>query len=200
MPGTERLFTDYQARHRAGATPAEIIAEVYARIAAHNDPALFIHLLPQAQALAYADALAGKDPASLPLFGIPFAIKDNIDLAGVPTTAACPAFAYTPNTSAPAVESAVARADQCNKLIDVVNRNTAKLSTAVENLADVATDRVLGAHIIGKNASEMIEALTVLLEFSGSAEDLARTTAPHPTLSEAIREAALMCGDGAIHI
>src|SRR3954469_1823317 len=70
----------------------------------------------------------------------------------------------------------------------------------VKVLADVATDRVLGAHIIGKNASEMIEALTVLLEFGGSAEDLARTTAPHPTLSEAIREAALMCGDGAIHI
>jgi dihydrolipoamide dehydrogenase len=70
----------------------------------------------------------------------------------------------------------------------------------VKILADVATDRVLGAHIIGKNASEMIEALTVLMEFSGSAEDLARTTAAHPTLSEAIREAALMCGDGAIHI
>jgi dihydrolipoamide dehydrogenase len=70
----------------------------------------------------------------------------------------------------------------------------------VKVLADVTTDRVLGAHIIGKNASEMIEALTVLMEFSGSAEDLARTTAAHPTLSEAIREAALMCGDGAIHI
>ena len=70
----------------------------------------------------------------------------------------------------------------------------------VKVLADVATDRVLGAHIIGKSASEMIEALTVLMEFGGSAEDLARTTAAHPTLSEAIREAALMCGDGAIHI
>jgi dihydrolipoamide dehydrogenase len=67
-------------------------------------------------------------------------------------------------------------------------------------ISDVATDRVLGAHIIGKNDSEMIEAMTVLLEFGGSAEDLARTTAPHPTLTEAIREAALMCGDGAIHI
>ena len=70
----------------------------------------------------------------------------------------------------------------------------------VKILADVATDRVLGAHIVGRSASEMIEALTVLMEFGGSAEDLARTTAAHPTLSEAIREAALMCGDGAIHI
>ena len=81
-------------------------------------------------------------------------------------------------------------------------RAKAQLATQgfVKILADVATDRVLGAHIVGKNASEMIEALTVLMEFSGSAEDLARTTAAHPTLSEAIREAALMCGDGAIHI
>jgi dihydrolipoamide dehydrogenase len=70
----------------------------------------------------------------------------------------------------------------------------------VKVIADVATERVLGAHIIGRNASEGIEALTVLMEFGGSAEDLARTTAPHPTLTEAIREAALMCGDGAIHI
>jgi dihydrolipoamide dehydrogenase len=70
----------------------------------------------------------------------------------------------------------------------------------VKILADVATDRVLGAHIISKNAGEMIHELTVLMEFSGSAEDLARTTHAHPTLSEAIREAALMCGDGAIHI
>jgi dihydrolipoamide dehydrogenase len=70
----------------------------------------------------------------------------------------------------------------------------------VKILADVNTDRVLGAHIIGKNAGEMIHELTVLMEFSGSAEDLARTTHAHPTLSEAIREAALMCGDGAIHI
>jgi dihydrolipoamide dehydrogenase len=70
----------------------------------------------------------------------------------------------------------------------------------VKILADVATDRVLGAHIISKNAGEMIAELTVLMEFSGSAEDLARTTHAHPTLSEAVREAALMCGDGAIHI
>ena len=70
----------------------------------------------------------------------------------------------------------------------------------VKILADVATDRVLGGHIVGKNAGEMIHEIVVLMEFSGSAEDLARTTHAHPTLSEAVREAALMCGDGAIHI
>jgi dihydrolipoamide dehydrogenase len=70
----------------------------------------------------------------------------------------------------------------------------------VKILADVETDRVLGAHIVAKNAGEMIHELAVLMEFGGSAEDLARTTHAHPTLSEAVREAALMCGDGAIHI
>jgi dihydrolipoamide dehydrogenase len=70
----------------------------------------------------------------------------------------------------------------------------------VKILADVETDRVLGAHIVGKNAGEMIHELVTLMEFSGSAEDLARTTHAHPTLSEAVREAALSLGDGAIHI
>jgi len=70
----------------------------------------------------------------------------------------------------------------------------------VKILADVETDRVLGAHIIGKNAGEMIHELVVLMEFSGASEDLARSTHAHPTLSEAVREAALSLGDGAIHI
>ena len=70
----------------------------------------------------------------------------------------------------------------------------------VKILADVATDRVLGAQIIAKGAGEMIHEIAVLMEFSGSAEDLARTTHAHPTMSEAVKEAALMCGDGAIHI
>jgi len=70
----------------------------------------------------------------------------------------------------------------------------------VKILADVHTDRVLGAHIVGKSAGEMIHELVTLMEFSGAAEDLARTTHAHPTLSEAVREAALSLGDGAIHI
>jgi dihydrolipoamide dehydrogenase len=81
-------------------------------------------------------------------------------------------------------------------------RAKAMLATAgfVKILADVATDRVLGAMIVSKNAGEMIHELVTAIEFSASAEDIARTTHAHPTLSEAIREAALMCGDGAIHI
>ena len=81
-------------------------------------------------------------------------------------------------------------------------RAKSMLATAgyVKILADVATDRVLGAQIIARNAGEMIHEIVVLMEFSGSAEDLGRTTHAHPTLSEAIKEAALMCGDGAVHI
>ena len=70
----------------------------------------------------------------------------------------------------------------------------------VKILADAKTDRVLGGHILGRNAGEMIHEIAVLMEFSGAAEDLARTCHAHPTLSEAVREAALACGLGAIHI
>jgi dihydrolipoamide dehydrogenase len=70
----------------------------------------------------------------------------------------------------------------------------------VKILADKKTDRVLGAHIIGPVAGELIAELTVLIEFGGSAEDLARTCHAHPTLSEAVREAALGVGKRSIHI
>ena len=70
----------------------------------------------------------------------------------------------------------------------------------VKILADEATDRILGAHIVSRSAGEMIHELTLAMEFSASAEDVARTTHAHPTLSEAIREAALSLQDGAIHI
>ena len=67
--------------------------------------------------------------------------------------------------------------------------------------ADISeTDRVLGVHILGAGAGEMIAEAAVLMEFSGSAEDLARTCHAHPTLSEAIREAALAVAGRAIHI
>jgi dihydrolipoamide dehydrogenase len=70
----------------------------------------------------------------------------------------------------------------------------------VKILADATTDRVLGAHIVGAGAGEAIAELCVLMEFGGSAEDLARTCHAHPTLSEAIREAALAVAKRAIHI
>lgn len=69
----------------------------------------------------------------------------------------------------------------------------------VKILADKDTDRILGAHIIGPAAGDLIHEICVAMEFGASAEDLALTCHAHPTYSEAVREAALACGDGAIH-
>ena len=78
-----------------------------------------------------------------------------------------------------------------------VNRTT---DGFVKILADAATDRILGVHIIGPHAGEMIAEAAVIMEFGGSAEDLARTCHAHPTLTEAVKEAALSVGKRAIHM
>jgi allophanate hydrolase len=92
------------AAHRAGTvTPAQTVARSYQRIRDHNDPAIFISLRDEKDAIAEADALTKKDAAGLPLYGVPFAVKDNIDALGLPTTAACPAFSYTPAHDSTAV-------------------------------------------------------------------------------------------------
>ncbi|MCZ0738791.1 dihydrolipoyl dehydrogenase [Phreatobacter sp. AB_2022a] len=70
----------------------------------------------------------------------------------------------------------------------------------VKVLADASTDKVLGVHIVGAGAGEMIHEAVVLMEFGGSAEDLARSTHAHPTMSEAVKEAALAVDKRAIHI
>jgi allophanate hydrolase len=88
------------AAYAGGLSPAAVIAETYRRIEAANDPGIFLHLRAQQEILAESAALPAFDPATHPLWGIPFAIKDNIDLAGTPTTAACPAFARTPDRDA----------------------------------------------------------------------------------------------------
>lgn len=69
----------------------------------------------------------------------------------------------------------------------------------VKILADKDSDRILGCHLMGPMAGELIAEICVAMEFGASAEDLARTCHAHPTFSEAVREAALACGDGAIH-
>jgi dihydrolipoamide dehydrogenase len=70
----------------------------------------------------------------------------------------------------------------------------------VKLLADAATDRILGCHIIGPGAGDLIHEVCVAMEFGASAQDLALTCHAHPTYSEAVREAALACGLGAIHV
>jgi allophanate hydrolase len=85
-------------------TPREVVELVLTRIAEQPDRHAWIDVLPRERLLAYADALSTQKPKHLPLYGVPIAIKDNIDLAGTPTTAACPDFAYTPEQSAYAVQ------------------------------------------------------------------------------------------------
>jgi allophanate hydrolase len=88
-----------------GARPAphEVVDTVLARIAARGDDAVWISRVPEAGLRARADELAALDPAALPLYAVPFAVTDNIDVAGLPTTAGCPAFAYSPAADATAV-------------------------------------------------------------------------------------------------
>jgi allophanate hydrolase len=92
-----------QAYRKGGATPAGIVARSYARLRSRNDPAIFISLRDEKDVIAEAHALAANGDRNLPLWGIPVAIKDNIDVRGLPTTAACPDFTYRPETDATAV-------------------------------------------------------------------------------------------------
>ncbi|TQF31444.1 allophanate hydrolase [Bradyrhizobium sp. UNPA324] len=93
------------AAHRAGTlTPAETVARTYQRIRDHDDPAIFISLRDETDAVAEAAKLAARaDAADLPLYGVPVAVKDNIDALGFATTAACPAFSTTPTRDSTAV-------------------------------------------------------------------------------------------------
>jgi allophanate hydrolase len=92
-------------RYRRGAlTPVQLVEELDRRLSGADAHRVWITRLSRDQLLAYARALEARDPASLPLYGIPFAIKDNVDLAGVPTTAACPEYAYAPQRSATVVQ------------------------------------------------------------------------------------------------
>jgi allophanate hydrolase len=88
--------------------PGEVVARAYERARSAAGPA-WIALAPWSDVQAWLARLRPAGPAAdLPLYGVPFAIKDNIDLAGTPTTAACPAFAYTPDRSAFVVERLIA--------------------------------------------------------------------------------------------
>lgn len=88
-------------------TPRRLVEALCQRAESIHNPHIWIHRLSPEELEPYLAGLDGVDPASLPLYGIPFAIKDNIDLAGVPTTAACPAYAYTPEVSATVVENLI---------------------------------------------------------------------------------------------
>lgn len=84
-----------QNAYANGVSPVEVVDEVLARLEQIGDPHIFIHLCDQDKLRADAKALGPYDPTR-PLWGIPFAVKDNIDVAGIETTAGCPAYAYSP--------------------------------------------------------------------------------------------------------
>jgi allophanate hydrolase len=94
-------FTTLRGAYAAGTlTPTALVDEIWRRIEAHGDDAVWIRRLSREEMQAHARRVEARGPAGQPLYGVPFALKDNIDLAGVPTTAGCPEFAYTPAESA----------------------------------------------------------------------------------------------------
>ncbi|WFR98680.1 allophanate hydrolase [Rhizobium tumorigenes] len=103
---TEGQAFDIASLRRAyagGWTVAEMVDTVFARIADVDDRGIFLHLADRNALLAEAAALGPFDPVAKPLWGIPFAVKDNIDVAGMPTTAACPDFTFHPDVDATVV-------------------------------------------------------------------------------------------------
>jgi allophanate hydrolase len=106
FPSLRRAFLERTA------SPVSVADDVLARIAAAGDDAVWISRVPEDALRRAAEALerraAVEGQAAMPLYGLPFAVKDNIDVAGLPTTCACPGFAYAPARSAPCVERLIA--------------------------------------------------------------------------------------------
>src|SRR6202030_3192615 len=100
---TESVAEILDAYRRGALKPEDVVARSFARISCHGDPAIFITLRDEADVVAEANALARAGDMALPLYGIPVAVKDNIDVKGLPTTAACPGFGYRPGKDATAV-------------------------------------------------------------------------------------------------
>src|SRR3954452_9505673 len=103
LPLTETVAAIVPAHRSGHITPEQTVARSYQRIRDYNDPAVFISLRDEKAALAEAESLSAKDADTLPLLGVPAAVKDNIDALGLATTAACPAFSFPPAQDSTAV-------------------------------------------------------------------------------------------------
>ncbi len=110
---TETVAEILDAYRRGAVRPENIVARSFERIRAHDDSAIFIALREEADVVAEARALVRGGDKTLPLYGIPVAVKDNIDVKGLATTAACPAYTYRPNKDA----TCVARLRQAGALV-----------------------------------------------------------------------------------
>lgn len=97
-----------RARYAAGTTPAELMAELRLEAERLAEHTIFIHLISADELQPWIDRLATLSPEDSPLWGVPFVLKDNIDLAGIPTTAACEAFSHVPQESAFVVQQLLA--------------------------------------------------------------------------------------------
>ncbi len=97
-------LTSLRAAYGSGQTPESVIEYVYQQIEAAGLSPVWISIVPRDQALARTSALKATESSKLPLYGVPFAVKDNIDVAGMKTTAGCPGYAYEASTSATVVQ------------------------------------------------------------------------------------------------
>ena len=101
-------ITHLRGLYLSGAlNPVDLIKQLDAEIGTYDSRNIWIRRLSLDEMMVYANQLANKNPADLPLYGIPFAVKDNIDLAGIPTTAGCAEYAYTPEKSAFVVQKLI---------------------------------------------------------------------------------------------
>jgi allophanate hydrolase len=140
------------AAYAAGSlSPTQVVALVLDRIAARGDDHVWIHVLPRAELMAMAARLEAAGPAGKRLYGLPFALKDNIDLAGHPTTAACPAFAHTPGKSAFVVERLIAAG-----AIPIGKTNLDQFATGLNGTRSpygIPSSALSGDHLAGGSSS-----------------------------------------------
>jgi len=104
MTNLQLDLTSLQTAYASGEKPSTILAQVYDNIEANGINPVWISLVPRETVLVRAREIEAADPSSLPLYGVPFAVKDNIDVAGMTTTAGCPAFGYIAETTATVVQ------------------------------------------------------------------------------------------------
>jgi allophanate hydrolase len=141
--GSLDLDTIRAAYRSESLTPEQLIEALYQRMERDALPGAFIHRVSKQEALAQARELAQRHrPAELPLYGVPFAVKDNIDVAGMPTTAGCPAFAYIAERSAPTVDALLRAGALCLGKVNLDQFATGLIGTrspygACQNVFDV---------------------------------------------------------------